>query len=220
MQDLLTPTKIVRTKRKTLSLIINNNGDLIVRAPLKCTDSVIFDFISKKANWIISKRQNSINPKFAPLKLVDNEELNILGDNYTIKLADIKSVKIINNIILVPKINSKHYLILFLKRQLKKLVSEKIDMLNAIYDFEVKNISVSSAKTNWGSCSAENKLHFTYKLMLCPEQIIDYIVVHELVHTIIKNHSKNFWRNVKKIYPHYKQCELWLKENRGIVNIL
>ena len=220
MQELLTPTKIIRTKRKTLSLIINNNGDLIVRAPLNCADSVIFDFIYKKASWIISKRQSSINSKFTPIKVADNEELNILGNAYTIKLTDTKRVKIINTNIFIPNVNSKHYLILFLKRELKKIVSEKINKLNTIYKFNVKHVSISSAKTNWGSCSAGNRLHFTYKLMLCPEQIIDYIVVHELVHTIIKNHSKNFWKNVKKIYPQYKQCELWLKANRGIVNVV
>ena len=220
MNELLQPTKIVRTKRRTLSLIVNNDGDLIVRAPLNCVDSVIFDFINQKSNWIIKKRQQTANSKFKALKFLDNEEIILLGNKYFIKLVDKKTVKTVGNIIFVPNINSKHYFVLYLKRELKKIITYKIKTINLHYNFDYKSISISSAKTNWGSCSADNRLHFTYKLMLCPEQVLDYIIIHELVHTIIKNHSKTFWRNVKKIYPYYKDCENWLKENRGIINII
>ena len=220
MENLLTPTNIIKSNRKTLSLIINNKGELIVRAPLKCKDSAIFDFIKAKADWIIEKRTNTLQNLVQPLKIKTGEIITLLGKTYNIKLEDVKSAKIIQDILVVPKDNSKNRLIMFLKRILKKIIENKIKLINQSYDFKYKNISISSAKTNWGSCSGTNNLHFTYKLMLCPEQVVDYIVVHELVHTIIKNHSKTYWRNVKKIYPYYKQCENWLKENKGIIELI
>ena len=220
MQNLLTPTKIVKTNRKTLSLIINNKGELIVRAPLNYKDSVIFDFINKKANWIIQKRTEMLENNIKPLKLIDGETINLLGNTYTIQSSNVKSVKVKDNYLIIPTLNSKARLVAYIKRTLKRIIEEKISKINQVYDFKFKNISISSAKTNWGSCSGNNNLHFTYKLMLCPEQVIDYIIVHELVHTVIKNHSKTYWRNVKKIYPYYKECERWLKDNRAITELI
>lgn len=220
MIDLLTPTKIIRSKRKTLSLIIDDDNNLIVRAPINCKDSYIFDFINKKANWIIKKRTANLNNEFKPIKIIDNEEITLLGNTLTIKLTNLRTVKIKDNIIYIPTENSTNRLIMFLKRYLKSVILAKIKQINHIYNFNVLSVSISSAKTNWGSCSAINRLHFTYKLILCPEQVLDYIIVHELVHTQIKNHSTKFWNRVAKIYPNYKQCEKWLKANRRIVNVL
>ena len=220
MENLLTPTNIIKSNRKTLSLIINNKGELIVRAPLKCRDSAIFDFIKAKAEWIIKKRTITIQNLIKPIEIKTGAKLTLLGKTYDIKLDNVKSVKIIDNTLVVPMQNSKNKLILYLKRTLKRLIEDKIKIINQTYDFKYNNISISSAKTNWGSCSGTNNLHFTYKLMLCPEQVVDYIIIHELVHTVIKNHSKTYWRNVKKIYPYYKQCEYWLKENKGIVELI
>jgi len=220
MENLLTPTKIVKTNRKTLSLIINNKGEFIVRAPFNYKDSVIFDFINKKANWIIKKRTEMLENNIKPLKLIDGEQISLLGQTYIIQLAKVKSVKIKDNYLIIPTLNTKARLVAYLKQTLKRIIEEKISKINQVYDFQYKNISISSAKTNWGSCSGSNNLHFTYKLILCPEQVIDYIIVHELVHTIIKNHSKTYWRNVKKIYPYYKECERWLKDNRAITELI
>lgn len=220
MDELLIPTEIIRTNRKTLALIINSENKLIVRAPLLCKDSYIMDFIKQKANWIILKRTKLIQSNFLPLKICNGEEISILGNVYKLKLLNVKSAQITGEHIIVPTTNSKNRLILFLKKTLKNIIENKISNINKVHNFNINSISISSAKTNWGSCSADNKLHFTYKLILCPEQIVDYIIVHELVHTRIKNHSKNYWNNVKKIYPNYKQCEKWLKDNSRIVDLL
>ena len=82
------------------------------------------------------------------------------------------------------------------------------------------SISINSAKTRWGSCTPSNKLHFTYKLMLCPIPIVDYIIIHELCHTKVKNHSKKFWQLVEYYYPDYITCEKWLKKNRAIIEFI
>ncbi|MEG1869673.1 MAG: M48 family metallopeptidase, partial [Oscillospiraceae bacterium] len=72
-------------------------------------------------------------------------------------------------------------------------------------------IKITSANGRWGSCSWKNSLCFPYKIMLLPEELIDYIVVHELAHIREKNHSKNFYAEVEKYMPNYKQCIKQLK---------
>ena len=68
-------------------------------------------------------------------------------------------------------------------------------------------------KTRWGSCSAEGNLNYNWKLMLCPEEIQDYVVVHELAHRKEMNHSKAFYRIVEEILPDYRECMRWLREH-------
>ena len=75
------------------------------------------------------------------------------------------------------------------------------------------SITVREQKTRWGSCSAKGNLNFNWKLVLMPEEILDYVVVHELAHRLQMNHSTEFWDEVEKILPDYRKRRQWLKEN-------
>lgn len=220
MNELLIPNKIIRCKRKSLSLIINNYGELIVRAPIKYKDSQIQEFINKKAHWIIEKRTNQAIIRYNPLLFNEQETITILEKAYSIVLYDGRLVKIKEDNILIPKTNSKDKLKAFLKRTAKKYLADRVAEIAQKFNFKYRSISISSAKTNWGSCSFQNRLHFTYKLLMCPVSVIYYVIIHELVHTQIKNHSKQYWQAVGLICPNYKQYERWLKENKGIVEII
>ena len=220
MENLLIPNKIIRSNRKSLSLIINNQGELIVRAPISYKDKQIYNFINKKANWIISKRTNINLNTYKPLTFNSNETIDLLENSFLIKTYDGKRVKQLDNTIFVPIVNSKEKFILFLKKVAKEYITHRVAEIANLFNFKYQSVSISSAKTNWGSCSFQNKIHFTYKLIMCPKYVIDYIIIHELTHTIIKNHSKQFWFAVAKNYPNYKLCEKWLKDNKGIVEII
>ena len=77
---------------------------------------------------------------------------------------------------------------------------------------EPEGIKITSAKTRWGSCIAKNSLCFSWRLMLLPDDIIDYIVVHELAHIRVKNHQKQFYDEVRRYMPDYRERELRLKK--------
>lgn len=196
-------------------------NNFIVRAPIKATDKEIFKFIAQKAGWIIDKRtQHIVHRKHMPLQMIDGETLQILGETYSIKLVDKKVTKCENDILFVPKENSQQSLIFFLKRMLKQYLNVRLYELSVTYNLPFKSVSISSAKTNWGSCSFNNKLHFSYKLVMCPKEVVDYIILHELTHTKIKNHSKEFYVALGRICPKFKQYEKWLKDNREIVTVI
>lgn len=221
MQDLLIPTKIVKSKRRSISLIIENNGDFIVRAPLKAKENDIYKFIAEKSKWIISKRTERLHNKPKVLRFNNEEEnVSILGNKYTIKLHNAIKVKILDAIIYIPEINSKEKLIQYLKKLAKQVIDEELKQINKEYGLTYSKISINSAKTRWGSCNAKNKLNFTYKLMLCPIEIVRYVVIHEICHTKVKNHGKGFWKLVKEYCPNYKTCEKWLKDNRSIIELI
>jgi len=218
--ELLRPTKIIKSRRKSISLIIKNNGEFIIRAPLHTSLDEIFSFINQKQDWIINKRKESLNNQYNSLECKTGEVISLLGKQFIIETKAIKRISFNENILILPNENAKDILIKFLKKYAKNYISERTKTLATSLKLNYESISISSAKTNWGSCSSRNKLNFSYKLIMCPPEIVDYIIIHELCHTKIKNHSASYWQLVKTYLPNYKQYEKWLKSNRGIVNII
>lgn len=77
-------------------------------------------------------------------------------------------------------------------------------------------ITIRCQHTRWGSCSSKGNLNFNCLLVLLPDEVIDSIVVHELCHIKQMNHSARFYAEIDKVFPNYKQCHLWLKQNGGM----
>jgi predicted metal-dependent hydrolase len=102
---------------------------------------------------------------------------------------------------------------------LARLATEDIPERVARYGAEMGvswgRITIRSQRTRWGSCSAKGNLNFNCLLMLCPEAVRDYVVIHELCHRKELNHSPRFWAEVAKHCPDYVRCRNWLKEEGG-----
>lgn len=77
-------------------------------------------------------------------------------------------------------------------------------------------ITIRSQRSRFGSCSSKGNLNFNCILMLFPDEVIDYVVVHELCHRIHMNHSAAFYAEVERVFPEYRKCKKWLKENGGL----
>jgi len=98
------------------------------------------------------------------------------------------------------------------KKQARKVLSERVEHLAQKHGFEVNKTRISSARTRWGSCSQKGTLSFTWRLVMAPLEVIDYVVVHELCHLKEMNHSKASWAQVEAILPDYKKHRSWLKK--------
>lgn len=94
------------------------------------------------------------------------------------------------------------------------LVLEKIEQFNKIYQVSYNKINIKNQKTRWGSCSRKGNLNFNYKIALLSNELVDYIVVHELCHLKEFNHSKRFWALVEKTIPNYLELKNNLRKNR------
>ena len=99
------------------------------------------------------------------------------------------------------------------KKRAKNYIIKRVEQIGLKNNFNYKNIKITSAKTRWGSCTSKKNLNFSYRLILVPMKIIDYVIVHELCHLREMNHSKKFWREVGQIMPDYKKHDKWLKDN-------
>ena len=94
-------------------------------------------------------------------------------------------------------------------------IPQRVGKYAAIIGVTVGRITIRNQKTRWGSCSSKGNLNFNCLLVLCPEEIRDYVVVHELCHRKELNHSPCFWNEVARVMPDYAQRRTWLKENGG-----
>ncbi len=91
------------------------------------------------------------------------------------------------------------------------LAAQKLNFFNEIYGYKFNTVSIRNQKTRWGSCSRKGSLSFNYKIVLIPNDLTDYIIVHELCHLKELNHSKNFWGLVTKAIPNYKELRKRIK---------
>jgi len=98
------------------------------------------------------------------------------------------------------------------KEKAKKIITERVNHFGKLYGFEFDRISIRSQRTRWGSCSKNGNLNFNYKLIYLSEEIMDYVIVHELCHLDQFNHSKRFWFLVSEIIPDYKELRRELKK--------
>lgn len=229
---MLKPDKIIRSKRKTLSLQITEYGELIVRVPRFISDRDILQFINKHKKWI-EEKSKEIQIKRSKLKtysFTEDEELLLLGNKLKLKFVqsdypkklNLTTVSVVNDSILVntqdrakiPRLLEKFY-----RTQSKQVIEQRVNYylkkLNDICGLSLKyqRIKLTNGRKNIGSCSPTGNLNFSWRIVLAPIEVIDYIVVHELVHLKYKHHKKSFWLLVNRLKPDYRSNIVWIKEN-------
>ena len=97
------------------------------------------------------------------------------------------------------------------KKAASNLVQSRLDHFNTIYGFTYNRVSIRNQRTRWGSCSRKGNLNFSYKVVLLPPALVDYIVVHELCHLGEFNHSRNFWDLVARTMPNHRELRVQLR---------
>lgn len=215
--------KIIYSKRKTIKIAIDNNGEVIVTAPENISTEAIDDVIKKRTNWINDKLNEIKNRITLP-----NDSILYLGELRKVKVIIQKYLKkefvVEHNNLFIINVRSQDNVIKVLKNYLIQefdaIVRAKVRNYEKYFKMKPIDIKVKDVKSKWGSCTYDNKLCFNYRLIMANEEIIDYVIIHEMCHMVHKNHSKDYWNLVEKLYPIYKKCDKWLKENGYLLQIL
>ncbi|MGB9749485.1 MAG: M48 family metallopeptidase [Caldisericia bacterium] len=218
-------SKIVRSKRKSFCIEIGEFGEIILRVPNKARNFEINNFLKKHSNWIykklriVEKRKENLKPK----NFEDGETFLFLGQSFELKIVENQKESLIfkDKFYLSKKYldKAKDAFIKFYKNRAKEVISQRVDYYSKMNSFKFNKIKINSATKRWGSCTSKGNLNFSYRLIMAPIEIIDYVVIHELVHLVDKTHSKSFYEKISKILPEYKKSIEWLNKYHYLLKI-
>lgn len=212
--------QVIRSQRKTFALIVQRDGSLVVRAPLRASDRQIRELVQKKEKWITAKQEAArrIYAETRPKEYVNGEGFPYLGKLY--KLAIVsggnRPALTLSDQFYLAKSALPHAAAVFkawYTQQARQVITERAAWYAAQNGFVYQRVNITGARTRWGSCGGRGSLNFTWRLIMAPLRVIDYVVVHELAHLKQKNHSKVYWNEVKRLMPDYQQQIGWLKAN-------
>ncbi len=224
--DVIQIDELVRSKRRTISIIINKDAKITVRAPLKASMQDINAFILEKRDWI-NRKTTEILEKKKQLKekfFVTGENFFYLGKPYPLKLIsgfdyafnfDGKEFSMDSKY----RNSAKKLFSVWYKSQAEMFLPKRIEEIATKTGLSFNQIKINGATKRWGSCNSKKIINLTWRLILLPEFIIEYIIIHELSHTKHLNHSYKFWDLVLQHCPNYKKAEKWLNKSSDMYQI-
>lgn len=233
--------QLTRSKRKSLSIAIGRDGTVQVKAPNWLPKYKIDQFIQQKAGWIEEKRLELSKQERPGHTFQEGDEFLFLGEPFRLAfcakaqgqegsqgIALDQKKKILTmetgmGIGDVKAANVRKKLEQWYLSQAKQIFPERASQYFPLAAklagdtgreiAPINRISIRNQKTRWGSCSSKGNLNFNWRLLMAPEKILDYVVVHELCHLAYLDHSKQFWQMVTAILPDCRERREWLKTN-------
>lgn len=206
----------VRAKR--MSLLVDPHEGLVIVLPKRFTQKQGLAFLNSQRAWIekhlkdgVIKTQEQLKNQFA---LPQKVALTSINQEWPIEYVSIKAAKTVSfkskpdrllfygNVLnfkpCIPHITH------WLKQQAKTYLPEMLQLVAKNCQLSYRKVSIRAQKTRWGSCNIDKDIQLNYKLLLMPEDVVNYVMVHELCHTIHMNHSNAFWRLVADYLPNYQ----------------
>ncbi|MEZ8688754.1 M48 family metallopeptidase [Vibrio splendidus] len=214
---------VERTSRRKTASIKVDEGEVIIVVPKLLERDKIDKLLASKHQWIVEKiAQYQTTSPATVREYVSGESLPYLGRNYRLKVlkGDLAPTKLLNGriTVTVPDPSTQtHYirraLTNWYKRHADKKIREKVRRYESQVGVETGVVRTKEFKSRWGSCTPYGDLEFNWVIVMAPNRVVDYVVVHELCHLIHHDHSPQFWKEVERVMPDYKEHKEWLRGN-------
>ncbi|MGL2910230.1 M48 family metallopeptidase [Helicobacter pylori] len=187
------PITIQKSKKiKTLSLNITPSLEVILKMPDSCSQARASAFLKEQEAWL-------------------KKTLSAMQEKHSLLRANLEKYK--NKILIFDEVkNANDYTLTDLKKILKTYLERKLPLIAQKMQTSYTGFNIRNNAKVLGSCSYHNRLSFALLLVCTQKEAIDYVIIHELAHTIHKNHSKNFWRCVQTFCPNYRALRDHLKQ--------
>ncbi|MCW4446696.1 M48 family metallopeptidase [Vibrio splendidus] len=214
---------VERTSRRKTASIKVDEGEVIIVVPKLLERDKIDKLLASKHQWIVEKiAQYQTTSPATVREYVSGESLPYLGRNYRLKVlkGNLAPTKLLNGriTVTVPDPSTQtHYirraLTNWYKRHADKKIREKVRRYESQVGVETGVVRTKEFKSRWGSCTPYGDLEFNWVIVMAPNRVVDYVVVHELCHLIHHDHSPQFWKEVERVMPDYKEHKEWLRGN-------
>lgn len=235
LEDVKIPVKIFNDNRRNgLKITIDINGVKVYKNSSVPKEQII-SLLQKKKKWVVKhyRRFLDIKEKNIERKWDKDEKILYRGKETWVQInegnknntsidfngihftANLK--KELNGESRAKNINDS--LRDYLREEARNTISDKLKLFSGLIGVSFNNFRIKEQKTRWGSCSRKGNLNFNWKLVMAPEWVLDYVIIHELCHLIHLNHSKEFWNLVSKYMPEYIAADEWLRKNGYKLNL-
>lgn len=204
--------KIVRMKETRLTLRVEG-GEVVAYAPLHMSEQEIAAFLHRHRRWLNARLERA-RPA---LTLRDGEEVSLFGKIYVLASG---RARLTEPTLYLPAEGREGALIRLMKREVGRVLGELTKALAQRYGFCVNGVRVTSARGRWGSCSAGERINYSFRAAFLPPELLEYLCVHELCHTRHMDHSPAFWQEVARILPDFQARRKRLKEASGYMRLL
>lgn len=208
-------------RRKTLTIKVDA-GQVVVQAPSFATRREIENFLRLKSQWIeqtVAHQQVQLQARLKSWR--SGEHLPFLGDTIELRVErGSKGATEFDGITLRVKVGAgateaqiQKLVQQWYKQQAARDLAERVVCWQEITGLTATDHCIKTYKARWGSCNHRAELSFNWKLIMAPPAVIDYVVVHELCHTVHFDHSPAYWRLVSRHQPDYQTHKNWLRNN-------
>lgn len=195
-------------RRRTIEITVDRGGELIIAAPTGCDPAAMETFVRDKRAWIYTKlaEKEALRRPAPEKRFVTGEGFPYLGRSYRLLLVDDQDVplKLEHGRFRLRRAgvpNGREHLVRWYTAHAHPWISRRIRPLQARVGVAPSQIRILDLGYRWGSCGKSNTLNFHWRTILLPPRIIDYILVHELVHLVEPHHTPEFWRRIERALP-------------------
>lgn len=211
-------------RRKSVGITVDRDGSVLVTAPKDCEFASIEDYVRSRAVWIYTKlieRDKLVGDEPHQKEFVDGASFLYLGTAYRLKLIDRADddldppLRRKEDQFLLDRDKVQHAAKLFRRWYVtqgmplvESIVNQFADRIATPESIEIRDVGF-----RWGSCTAEGKVLISWRAIQLPVDVLTYVVVHELVHLLHRNHDDQFWSHLQRVMPDYEQRKTWLAEN-------
>jgi hypothetical protein len=214
--------EIIRSSQRKTADIRVEQGVVSVIVPKTLSTERIDELLAKKRQWIREKMLLHRETRPASTRrFVSGEAIPYLGRNYRLKVVDgpFKAPKLDKGrlVVSVPGGSNqpemvRNAVIRWYRRRAEDKLSAKVERLAPSVGVTPDRVEVRAFRSRWGSCSPKGQVAFNWRIMMAPNRVVDYVVIHELCHLIQHDHSRAYWREVARVMPDYTQWRDWLRD--------
>ena len=208
------------SKRKKITITVERDRRVVVRAPCHASDEAIARIVESKRYWIYDKTQHSqkyTNRPHPPSKeLVNGESVLYLGRDYRIEVVDDSDTIRFDQRLLIPSSLVDHKagaLRQWYIAQAKAVIPPRVVERARELGVSFSRARIIDSRYRWGSCTPRDNINLNWRLIKAPMFVVDYVIAHELAHLLEPNHTPRFWNIVKTQAPTVDGARDWLREH-------
>jgi len=214
-------------RRKTVQITVDRGGELLLTAPEVCSTRSMEKFVREKRFWIYTKlaEKETLACESPTKKYVSGEGFPYLGRSYRLLLVDRQdlAVKLDHGRFMMRRAEAEHGRAQMIRWYMERActwLERRVARYQGRVGVQPVAVKVQDLGFRWGSCGKGGRLNFHWRSILLPPRIIEYVIVHELVHIVEPHHTPAFWRRVERAMPDFAVRKQWLAhKGRGAVSV-